>query len=94
MLGKRLQIWRLSQFFLERLPSVEDVYVFRAVARENARDERLIALAEVRDASPLRDGSGRVVSVPHLERMAIEGLTPSGGHSCAGRPANACTGTA
>jgi acetyl/propionyl-CoA carboxylase alpha subunit/acetyl-CoA carboxylase carboxyltransferase component len=74
MLGKRLQIWRLSQFFLERLPSVEDVYIFRAVARENARDERLVALAEVRDASPLRDATGRVVSVPHLERMAIEGL--------------------
>jgi acetyl/propionyl-CoA carboxylase alpha subunit/acetyl-CoA carboxylase carboxyltransferase component len=74
MLGKRLQIWRLNQFFLERLPSVEDVYVFRAVARENARDERLVALAEVRDASPLRDGAGRLVSVPHLERMAIEGL--------------------
>jgi acetyl/propionyl-CoA carboxylase alpha subunit/acetyl-CoA carboxylase carboxyltransferase component len=75
MLGKRLHLWRLSQFFLERLPSVEDVYVFRAVARENARDERLFAIAEVRDASPIRDGAGRVVSVPHLEQMAIEGCT-------------------
>jgi acetyl/propionyl-CoA carboxylase alpha subunit len=75
MLGKRLQLWRLSHFFLERLPSVEDVYVFRAVARENARDERLFALAEVRDASPVRDAEGRLVSVPHLERMAMEGLT-------------------
>lgn len=75
MLGKRLQLWRLNRFFLERLPSVEDVYVFRAVARENARDERLIATAEVRDATPIRDGHGRLVSVPHLERMAIEGLT-------------------
>lgn len=75
MLGKRLQIWRLSQFFLDRLPSVEDVYVFKAVARENARDERLFALAEVRDASPLRDGDGTLVSIPHLERMGVEGLT-------------------
>lgn len=75
MLAKRLQLWRLGNFFLERLPSVEDVYLFRAVARENARDERLIVLAEVRDTTPLRDESGRLRSVPHLERMAMEALT-------------------
>lgn len=75
MLAKRLQLWRLDRFFLERLPSVEDVYLFRAVARENAKDERFIALAEVRDATPVRDASRRIVSVPHLERMAMEALT-------------------
>lgn len=75
MLAKRLQVWRLREFFLERLPSVEDVYVFRAVARENARDERLVAIAEVRDAWVTRDADGRLVSVPHLERLAVEGLT-------------------
>ena len=75
MLGKRLHIWRLKNFFLERLPSVEDVYLFRGVARENARDERFFGLCEIRDLTPARDANGRAVAIPHLERMALEALT-------------------
>ena len=52
MIGKRLRLWCLANFDLERLPSVEDVYLFRGVARENRKDERLFALAEVRDVTP------------------------------------------
>jgi acetyl-CoA carboxylase carboxyltransferase component/biotin carboxyl carrier protein len=74
MMGKRLQLWRLRNFEIERLPSVEDVYLFRAVARENPKDERLFALAEVRDLTALRDEAGRVVQLPHLERMLSEAL--------------------
>ncbi len=73
--GAQLEFWRLKSFFLERLPSVEDVYLFRGISRENARDERLFALVEVREASPLRDGGGRLIAVPHLERMALEAFT-------------------
>ena len=74
MLGKRLQFWRLRHFLLERC-RVEDVYLFKGVARENARDERFFALVEIRDASPLRDGAGRLIAVPHFERMALEAFT-------------------
>ena len=74
MMGKRLHLWRLRNFEIERLPSVEDVYLFRAVARENPKDERLFALAEVRDLTPVRDAAGRVVQLPHLERMLSEAL--------------------
>jgi acetyl-CoA carboxylase carboxyltransferase component len=74
MMGKRLQLWRLRNFYVDRLPSVEDVYLFHAVARENPKDERLFAIAEVRDATPVRDAAGRVVQVPHLERMLLEAL--------------------
>ena len=74
MIGKRLRLWRLAQFDIRRLPSAEDVYLFHAVARENPRDERLFALAEVRDVTPLRDPAGRVAQVPHLERMLLECL--------------------
>ena len=35
MMGKRLHLWRLSNFKIERLPSVEDVYLLHAVARDN-----------------------------------------------------------
>jgi acetyl/propionyl-CoA carboxylase alpha subunit/acetyl-CoA carboxylase carboxyltransferase component len=69
MMGHRLQLWRLQNFDLERLASPEDVYVFRGVARANARDERLFALAEVRDLTPVRDDQGRVAALPELERI-------------------------
>ena len=74
MMAKRLHLSRLSNFNIERLPSVEDVYVLHAVARDNPKDERLIACAEVRDVTPVRDESGRVVQLPHLERMLTEAL--------------------
>jgi acetyl/propionyl-CoA carboxylase alpha subunit/acetyl-CoA carboxylase carboxyltransferase component len=74
MMAKRLHLWRLCNFNIERLPSVEDVYVLHAVARDNPKDERLIACAEVRDVTPVRDKSGRVIQLPHLERMLTEAL--------------------
>jgi acetyl/propionyl-CoA carboxylase alpha subunit/acetyl-CoA carboxylase carboxyltransferase component len=74
MIGKRLQLWRLRNFDLRRLESVEDVYLFHGVARDNPGDERLFALAEVRDATPVRDTGGRVVALPQLERMLLEAL--------------------
>jgi acetyl/propionyl-CoA carboxylase alpha subunit/acetyl-CoA carboxylase carboxyltransferase component len=74
MMAKRLQLHRLQHFDLERLASVEDVYLFRAVAKGNARDERLFVVAEVRDLTPVRDAGGRVVQLPELERMLLEAL--------------------
>ena len=40
MMGHRLQVWRLAEFELDRLPSPEDIYVFNGVARANPKDER------------------------------------------------------
>ncbi len=74
MMGKRLEVWRLANFEIERLPSAEDVYLFRGVARSNPRDERLFAFAEVRDLTPARDEAGRVTRLPHLELMYMEAL--------------------
>ncbi len=74
MMAKRLHLWRLSNFNIERLPSVEDVYLLHGTARENPKDERLFACVEVRDVTPLRNESGRVVQLPHLERMLTEAL--------------------
>jgi acetyl/propionyl-CoA carboxylase alpha subunit/acetyl-CoA carboxylase carboxyltransferase component len=74
MLGKRLHLWRLSNFKIERLPSVEDVYLIHAVGRDNPKDERLFACAEVRDVTPVRDGQGKIVQLPHLERMLLEAM--------------------
>ncbi len=74
MMSQRLQLWRLQNFHIERLLSAEDIYLFRAVARENAKDERLIAIGEVRDVTPVRDAHGRLVHLPHLERIHMEAL--------------------
>ncbi len=74
MMGKRLHLWRLRNFQIERLPSVQDVYLIHAVARDNPKDERLFAVAEVRDVTPVRDEAGHIVQLPHLERMLMEAL--------------------
>ncbi len=74
MMGKRLHIWRLSNFSIQRLPSPEDVHLFRGIAKENPKDERLFSIAEVRAMTVVRDDAGRVVALPHLERMLLEAL--------------------
>jgi acetyl/propionyl-CoA carboxylase alpha subunit/acetyl-CoA carboxylase carboxyltransferase component len=74
MLSERLQLWRLSNFSIERLASAEDVFMFRCLALENPRDERFFAIAEVRDLTPVRNEAGKVVQLPYLERMLQEAL--------------------
>lgn len=70
MVARRLDLWRLSEFDLKRLPATEDVLLIEARARANPEDHRLIAMAQVRQVSVLRSG-GRLVGAPHVER-AIE----------------------
>jgi acetyl/propionyl-CoA carboxylase alpha subunit/acetyl-CoA carboxylase carboxyltransferase component len=74
MMSHRLRLGRLSEFSLERLPAAEDVYFFHGVARANPRDERLFAIAEVRDLTPVRDAAGTVTGLPELERMLVQAL--------------------
>jgi acetyl/propionyl-CoA carboxylase alpha subunit/acetyl-CoA carboxylase carboxyltransferase component len=74
LIGSRLQLWRLANFKISRLPSVEDVYLLHAVGRDNPKDERLFAVAEIRDLTPVRDELGRIVQLPYLERMFNEAL--------------------
>ena len=72
--GEAAASWCLADFQIDRLPSVEDVYLLHAVAHDNPKDERLFACAEVRDVTPLRDNAGRIVQLPHLERMLMEAM--------------------
>ncbi len=74
-MADRLRLWRLSNFALRRLPSMaEDVYLFHGMAHANPRDERVFALAEVRDLTPVRDQQGQLTSLPELERMLVHAL--------------------
>ena len=78
MIAVRLGLWRLRDSFeMERLPSVRDTYLFRAVARDNPRDERIVAAAEVRDLALVRDDDNRLTGLPVLENVyaaCIDGL--------------------
>ncbi len=74
LMVERLQLWRLDNFDVERLPAAEDVYLTRAVARSNPKDQRLVALGEVRDLTPVRDDEGRIVALPQLERVLLDAL--------------------
>ncbi|MGW4065130.1 ATP-binding protein [Amycolatopsis sp. NPDC004747] len=75
MLAKRLNVDRLSRFAITRLASAEDVYLFHGVARDNPKDERLFALAEVRDLTPVTGERGEVVSYPALDWVLGEVLS-------------------
>ncbi|MFC6882320.1 biotin carboxylase N-terminal domain-containing protein [Actinomadura yumaensis] len=67
-IAQRLQLQRLREFDLTRLPSAdEEIYLFRAVAKSNPADERLVALGQVRDLTPLRDADGRLIALPAAE---------------------------
>jgi acetyl/propionyl-CoA carboxylase alpha subunit/acetyl-CoA carboxylase carboxyltransferase component len=86
MIARRLQLSQLSNFHLARLPSTEDVFLFHCKARGNPADERLVALAEVRDLTPVRDHSGRVRGLPQLEQVlaaCLDGIRSAQGHRSA-----------
>ncbi|MDL9948366.1 carboxyl transferase domain-containing protein [Gordonia sp. ABSL11-1] len=70
-IAQRMQMERLRKFDLTRLSSADDeeVYLFRCVARENASDERLIAFAQVRDLTAMREQDGRLLTLPTAEAV-------------------------
>jgi acetyl/propionyl-CoA carboxylase alpha subunit/acetyl-CoA carboxylase carboxyltransferase component len=75
--GQRLDLWRLKNFDGTRLPAAAGTYLFHVVAKENPADERLIALAEVRDVTTQLDESGEVIGIPAIERTlaaALDGI--------------------
>ena len=85
MIAERLDLWRLSNFALRKLASAEDVYLFDAVARTNPKDERLIAIAEVRDLTVARDSAGGIIGYPLLEGILAQAFADIRG-ALRGRP--------
>ncbi|WP_028477990.1 carboxyl transferase domain-containing protein [Nocardia sp. CNY236] len=67
-IAQRMQMERLRKFDLTRLlSSDEEVYLFRCVAKENPADDRLIAFAQVRDLTAIRDQDDRLLALPTAE---------------------------
>lgn len=71
MVGRRLDLWRLREFDITRIEAPDDVLLYECVAPDNPADRRLVALAQVRQLSVIRDEDGSVVSLPQGER-AVE----------------------
>ena len=69
LVAERLGLWRLSGFELTRLPAAPDVHLFRIRGRAVPDDQRLIALADVRDVTIARDDSGQISGLPQIERL-------------------------
>jgi acetyl/propionyl-CoA carboxylase alpha subunit/acetyl-CoA carboxylase carboxyltransferase component len=68
MVGRRLDLWRLRDFRISRLDAPDDVLLYKCVAPGNESDVRLVALAQVRELTIVRDRAGHVASLPQTER--------------------------
>ncbi len=71
MVGRRLNLARLREFDVTRLPAPDDVLLYECVAKTNPADRRLVAAAQVRQLAVVRDDEGKVIGLPHAER-AVE----------------------
>ena len=74
MVGRRLNLWRLRDFNVTRLDAPADVLLYQCVAPDNAADQRLVALSQIRELAVVREADGRVTSLPHAERAVANCL--------------------
>ncbi len=87
-IAQRMQMERLRKFDVTRLRSSDDeeVYLYRAVAKANPADDRLIAFTQVRDLTAVaQDGS--LLTLPTAER-AFEASVDSIRRAQAKRPSS------
>jgi len=87
--AQRLNLWRLKHFDGSRLPSAEDIFLLHVFAKGNPNDERLVAMAEVRDATALLDENGEILGFPTVERQltaCLDGIRRAQGRRRSRRP--------
>lgn len=77
MVGRRLDLWRLRDFDITRMDGAEDVVIYHGIAQENQADQRLVAMAQVREVTVVRSDDDRVSLLPQVERAiadCVEGI--------------------
>ncbi|MFD4291732.1 carboxyl transferase domain-containing protein [Rhodococcus sp. NPDC058505] len=72
--AQRLDMWRLKNFNGTRLPAPADTYLYHLAAKDNPSDERLIAMAQVRDLTLQFDETGTIEAAPAIERAVASCL--------------------
>ena len=88
-IAQRMQMERLRKFDVTRLRSSDDeeVYLYRAVAKANPGDDRLIAFTQVRDLTAVYEQDGNILTLPTAER-AFEASVDSIRRAQAKRPSS------
>ncbi|MFZ2512123.1 MAG: carboxyl transferase domain-containing protein, partial [Gordonia sp. (in: high G+C Gram-positive bacteria)] len=88
-IAQRMQMERLRKFNVTRLRSSDDdeVYLYRAVAKANPADDRLISFCQVRDLTAVREQDGSILTLPTAER-AFEASVDSIRRAQARRPSS------
>ncbi|MBN1835639.1 MAG: ATP-grasp domain-containing protein, partial [Spirochaetales bacterium] len=71
---RELRLHRLERFEQELLYASESVHLLHLQARENPRDERLVALVEVPSSRVQRDEQGRIQRMVALESVFMEAV--------------------
>jgi len=74
MVGRRLDLWRLRDFRISRVEAPDDVVLYRCVAPDNPSDVRLVAMAQVRELTAVRDARGQLTGLPQAERAVASCL--------------------
>ncbi len=77
MVARRLDLWRLRDFDVTRIDAPEDVVIYHCIAKGNPADQRLVAMAQARELTLVRDEDERVSALPQLERAiasCVEGI--------------------
>ncbi len=69
--AKRVDLARLAEFSLERLAAPEGLYAFWGKSREDASDERVFVLGDLRSRSP-DSGREAALHVPAFEHLFFE----------------------
>jgi acetyl/propionyl-CoA carboxylase alpha subunit/acetyl-CoA carboxylase carboxyltransferase component len=79
LVGRRLHLWRLQNFHVTRVadpvaaraagPVPADVLLYHCVAKDNADDQRLVALAQVHRFDVARDPGGRITEIEGAETV-------------------------
>jgi acetyl-CoA carboxylase carboxyltransferase component/biotin carboxyl carrier protein len=68
MVARRLDLWRLRNFNVTRLEGTPNVLLYHCIAPNNPADQRLVALAQIRELAVVRDRDGRITGLPHVQR--------------------------
>jgi acetyl/propionyl-CoA carboxylase alpha subunit/acetyl-CoA carboxylase carboxyltransferase component len=76
LVGRRLHLWRLQNFHVTRVadpaaadPVAEGVLLYHCVARDNADDQRLVALAQVHRFEVARGADGQITEIEGAEAV-------------------------
>ena len=71
---RRLELWRLSEFELQRIESHEHLVIYRGRARENPADERIFVIGEVGSAPAGEQSHDTSNSLPAFEHAYLEAI--------------------